>query len=144
MCCTLSVMTAHLTLGSPAPAFTLPNAEGVPVSLSDHPSHTVIVYFYPVAMAPNCITQAMDFTGMHAAFVTAGYTIIGISPDTIERLTRLMAGSKIGFPLPSDPRHKALSAYGTLGTRRLYGKGIEGVLRSTFVVGVDVEGDKTI
>ena len=66
-------MTARLTPGSPAPAFTLPNAEGIPVSLSDHPSRAVIVYFYPAAMTPGCTTQAVDFTGAHAAFAAAGY-----------------------------------------------------------------------
>ena len=137
-------MTARLTPGSPAPAFTLPNAEGVPVSLSDHPSRAVIVYFYPAAMTPGCTTQAVDFTGAHAAFAAAGYAIIGISPDTVEKLARFTASSEIGFPLLSDTEHEALNAYGAFGTKKLYGKEIEGVLRSTFVIDVDAEGNGTI
>ena len=137
-------MTARLAPGSPAPAFTLPNAEGVPVSLSDHPSRAVIVYFYPAAMTPGCTTQAVDFTSAHAAFAAAGYTIIGISPDTVEKLAKFTTGSDIRFPLLSNPDRDVLNAYGAFGTKKLYGKEIEGVLRSTFVIDVDAEGNGTI
>ena len=137
-------MTARLTPGSPAPSFTLPDAEGNPVSLTDYPSRAVIVYFYPAAMTPGCTTQAVDFTGAHAAFTEAGYSIIGISPDTVEKLAMFTTGSEIGFPLLSDPDHEALGAYGAFGTRKLYGKEIEGVLRSTFIVDVDAQGNGTV
>ncbi len=95
-------------------------------------------------MTPGCTTQAVDFTSAHAAFAAAGYTIIGISPDTVEKLAKFTAGSDIGFPLLSDPDRDVLNAYGAFGTKKLYGKEIEGVLRSTFVIDVDAEGNGTI
>jgi len=137
-------MSARLTPGSTAPAFTLPNAAGKPVSLADHPSKAVIVYFYPAAMTPGCTTQAVDFTSAQEAFAEAGYTIIGISPDSVERLAKFTAASDIGFELLSDPERAALDAYGAYGIKKLYGKEIEGVLRSTFVIDVDADGNGTI
>ena len=86
----------------------------------------------------------MDFTGAHAAFAAAGYAIIGISLDTVEKLARFTASSEIGFPLLSDTEHEALKAYGAFGAKKLYGKEIEGVLRSTFVIDVNAEGNGTI
>ena len=129
-------MTARLTPGSIAPAFTLNNADGKPVSLADYSSRAVIVYFYPAAMTPGCTTQAVDFTEAQEAFTKAGYSIIGISPDTVEKL--------VGFTLLSDPQHSALDAYGAFGVKKLYGKEVEGVLRSTFVIDVNTQGEGTI
>ena len=137
-------MSARLTPGTPAPEFTLPNAGGRAVSLSDYPSAAVIVYFYPAAMTPGCTTQAVDFTSAQDAFAEAGYRIIGISPDTVERLAKFTSSSNVGFELLSDPDRKTLDAYGAYGTKKLYGKSIEGVLRSTFVIDVDAEGRGTI
>ncbi len=137
-------MTARLTPGSTAPAFTLPNAAGQPVSLSDYAGSTVIVYFYPAAMTPGCTTQAVDFTAAAEAFADAGYTIIGISPDSVERLAQFTATSDVSFPLLSDHAKDTLNAYGAYGTKKLYGKEIEGVLRSTFVIDVAADGSGTI
>ena len=96
-------MTARLTPGSIAPAFTLNNADGKPVSLADYSSRAVIVYFYPAAMTPGCTTQAVDFTEAQEAFTKAGYSIIGISPDTVEKLAKFTTTSDVGFTLLSDP-----------------------------------------
>ncbi|MFD0865414.1 peroxiredoxin [Tessaracoccus lubricantis] len=134
-------MTARLTTGTPAPDFTLPDAEGNEVSLSDFKGGSVILYFYPAAMTPGCTTQAVDFSAAVHAFQDAGYTVLGCSPDDVERLAKFKANSDIEFTLLADPEKRVHNLYGAYGLRKLYGKEIEGVLRSTFVIDVDDEGN---
>lgn len=133
-------MTARLTTGSPAPEFTLPDSSGTDVSLSDFSGQTVILYFYPAAMTPGCTTQAVDFSESLHAFREAGYTVLGCSPDDVERLSKFKERSGLDFTLLADPEKRVLNLYGAYGLRKLYGKEIEGVLRSTFVIDVDDEG----
>ena len=137
-------MTARLTTGTPAPAFTLPDQNGNNVSLSDFAGRTVILYFYPAAMTPGCTTQAVDFSEAMPAFQGADYQVLGCSPDTVEKLAKFTSHSNISFTLLADPAKDVLNAYGAYGPRKLYGKEIEGVLRSTFVIDVDGEGNGTI
>ena len=137
-------MSARLTTGSAAPAFTLPDQDGVERSLSDYAGKAVILYFYPAAMTPGCTTQAVDFSESLDSFADAGYTVLGCSPDEVDRLKRFTEVSKVGFTLLSDPEKVALNAYGAYGPRKLYGKEIEGVLRSTFVIDVDDEGNGVV
>ena len=127
-----------LSVGDVAPAFTLPDPDGAPVSLSDYAGHRVIVYFYPAAMTPGCTTQACDFRDALTPLQQAGYAIVGISPDGPEKLTRFTEAESLTYPLLSDPDKEILSAYGAYGTKKLYGKEVVGVIRSTFVI--DEEG----
>lgn len=140
----MSLVTARLTPGTIAPDFTLPNQDGIPVSLSDFKGQRIVLYFYPAAMTPGCTTQATDFSDAIDAFAGRGYTVLGCSPDTTERLTKFHATSNLAFTLLADPEKKVLNAYGAYGIKKLYGKEIEGVLRSTFVIDVDDEGTGTI
>lgn len=133
-------MTARLTAGQPAPEFTLPDQDGNLVSLSDFPSETVILYFYPAAMTPGCTTQAVDFSDALDEFRGAGYRILGCSPDAVDRLATFAERSGLTLTLLADPEKVALNAYGAWGPRKLYGKEIVGVLRSTFVIDVNAEG----
>ncbi|MBB1509341.1 MULTISPECIES: peroxiredoxin [unclassified Tessaracoccus] len=133
-------MTARLTTGTPAPDFTLPDEAGNDVSLSSFAGRSVILYFYPAAMTPGCTTQAVDFSASLNAFQDAGYTVLGCSPDDVDRLAKFKANSDIEFTLLADPEKKVHNLYGAYGVRKLYGKEIEGVLRSTFVIDVDDEG----
>lgn len=135
---------ARLQVGDPAPSFTLPDADGTPVSLSDYAGRRVIVYFYPAAMTPGCTTQAVDFTAQHDAIDSAGFDVVGISPDAPARLAAFRAKEDLEVTLLSDADKTVLTAYGAYGTKMLYGKEIEGVIRSTFVVDVDAEGHGTI
>jgi len=137
-------MSTRLEIGSPAPAFTLDDAQGNPVSLSDHAGQRVIVYFYPAAMTPGCTVQAVDFTAALGELTKAGYAVIGISPDTVEKLAKFREKEALGFPLLADPDKSVLRSYGAWGKRMLYGKEIEGVLRSTFVIDVDEDGAGTV
>ncbi len=137
-------MTARLTPGSTAPEFSLPDSDGNPVSLRDYAGQSVVLYFYPAAMTPGCTTQAVDFSAALDAFTAAGHQVIGVSPDPVERLATFKEKSDLGLTLLSDVDKEALNAYGAFGTKKLYGKEIEGVLRSTFVIDVDAEGAGTI
>lgn len=137
-------MTARLTPGSAAPEISLHDSEGNQVTMKDFAGKTLILYFYPAAMTPGCTTQATDFSESLEAFTEAGYTVVGVSPDPVERLAKFKERSDITFTLLSDPEKETLNAYGAYGTRKLYGKEIEGVLRSTFVIDVDADGNGEI
>lgn len=137
-------MTARLTPGSAAPEISLHDSEGNQVTMKDFAGKTLILYFYPAAMTPGCTTQATDFSESLEAFTEAGYTVLGVSPDPVERLAKFKERSDITFTLLSDPEKEALNAYGAYGTRKLYGKEIEGVLRSTFVIDIDADGNGEI
>ena len=128
----------RLSPGDPAPDFTLPDADGNPVSLADRRGRRVIVYCYPAALTPGCTTQAVDFTAAAGDLAEAGLDIIGISPDQPDKLQRFREQENLGITLVSDPEKKVLQAYGAYGPKKLYGKEVVGVIRSTFVI--DAEG----
>ena len=128
----------RLSPGDPAPAFTLPDADGNAVSLADYRGRRVIVYCYPAAMTPGCTTQAVDFTAAAGDLAEAGLDIIGISPDEPDKLLRFREKEDLGITLVSDPGKSVLRAYGAFGPKKLYGKEVVGVIRSTFIV--DAEG----
>jgi thioredoxin-dependent peroxiredoxin len=127
-----------LEAGQAAPDFTLLDQDEHPVSLSDFRGRRVIVYFYPAAQTPGCTTQACDFRDSLASLQGAGYTVLGVSRDTPEKLRSFRDSDGLTFPLLSDPDHAVHEAYGAWGEKQNYGKTITGVLRSTFVV--DEEG----
>lgn len=130
-------MTTKLQPGTPAPGFTLPDASGNPVSLESFRGRNVIVYFYPKAATPGCTTEACDFRDNLASLQGKGYEVLGISPDAREALAGFTADFSLTFPLLSDPDHAAALAYGAWGEKLVNGEIIEGVLRSTIVVGPD-------
>ena len=123
-----------LKTGDPAPDFTLPDPDGTPVTLSSFRGMKVVVYFYPAASTPGCTTQACDFRDNIASLTTAGYRVLGISPDTAEAQRKFRDEEQVPFPLLCDPSREVLEAYGAWGEKKLYGKTVTGVLRSTFVV----------
>ena len=124
----------HVTTGDKAPAFALIDQNGEKVKLSNFKGQRVILYFYPAAMTPGCTKQACDFTDNLNTFKGAGYAIVGISPDPPEKLQQFTELESIGFTLLSDPTKETMSAYGAFGEKKLYGKTVTGVIRSTFVI----------
>ncbi|MEU0502425.1 thioredoxin-dependent thiol peroxidase [Nocardia sp. NPDC005998] len=128
----------RLSPGDPAPDFTLPDADGKNVSLSDYRGRKVIVYFYPAASTPGCTKQACDFRDNLADLEGAGIEVIGISPDKPAKLAKFRDTEKLTFPLLSDPDKSVLTAWGAFGEKTMYGKTVTGVIRSTFLV--DDEG----
>jgi len=94
----------------------------------------VIVYFYPAAATPGCTKQACDFRDSLSALTGGGLDVIGISPDKPAKLAKFRDDQKLTFPLLSDPDRKVLTAWGAYGEKTMYGKTVQGVIRSTFVV----------
>ncbi|MFE4463157.1 thioredoxin-dependent thiol peroxidase [Nocardia tengchongensis] len=124
----------RLSPGDPAPDFTLPDADGKDISLSDYRGRKVIVYFYPAASTPGCTKQACDFRDNLAELEGAGIDVVGISPDKPAKLAKFRDNEHLTFPLLSDPEKETLSAYGAFGEKMMYGKKVTGVIRSTFLI----------
>ncbi len=127
----------RLAAGDIAPDFTLPTAGGGEVRLADLRGRQVVVYFYPAAGTPGCTKEACDFRDSLASLQSAGYEVVGISPDDVAKLDRFAAAEHLTFPLASDVERSTLAAYGAWGEKKLYGKAVTGVIRSTVVVGAD-------
>ena len=137
-------MTERLSPGDPAPALDLPDDTGTVHTWKKHQGERVVLYVYPAAMTPGCTTQACDFRDSLDALNAAGITVLGLSPDTPEKLAKFRERDGLTFPLLSDPDKRVLEAYGAYGEKKLYGKTVVGVIRSTFVVDVDAKGRATI
>ena len=127
-------MPDRLGTGDAAPDFTLTSDAEEQVTLSDLRGKTVILYFYPAAMTPGCTTQACDFTDSLESLQGAGYEVIGISPDKPAKLAKFRERDALTLTLLSDEDLAVHQAYGAYGTKKLYGKEVEGVIRSTFVI----------
>lgn len=134
-------MSAPLRLspGDLAPTFTLTSDTGAEVDLEAlvAEGRKVIVYFYPAAMTPGCTKQACDFTDSLDALQAAGHTVVGISKDAPAKLAKFRERDALTITLASDPDLGVHQAYGAYGEKKLYGKLVQGVIRSTFVVGTD-------
>ena len=130
-------MSQRLSPGDQAPDFTLTSDTGEQVTLADLRGRKVIVYFYPAAMTPGCTTQACDFSESLDSLRGAGYEVLGVSKDAPAKLAKFRERDGLSITLLSDPELAAHRAYGAYGEKKLYGKTVEGVLRSTFVVDED-------
>jgi peroxiredoxin Q/BCP len=128
------VTDQRLEPGDAAPDFSLYDDTGTTVSLGDFAGRRVVVYFYPAAMTPGCTTQACDFTDSLDALQAAGVSVVGISPDKPEQLAKFRANDALTITLLSDADTSVMQAYGAYGEKKMYGKTVEGVIRSTFVV----------
>jgi peroxiredoxin Q/BCP len=128
---------ARLSAGDAAPDFSLPTDSGDRLTLKDLRGRKVVLYAYPAAMTPGCTTQACDFRDSLGSLQAAGYEVVGISPDSPAKLAKFRERDAITFPLVSDEDKSVLTAYGAWGEKKLYGKTVTGVLRSTFVIDED-------
>ena len=127
----------RLTEGDKAPNFSLPNDKGDTVSLADYSGKRVIVYFYPKANTPGCTTEACDFSENLSEFEDASVAVVGISPDSPEKLAKFRDDHNLTIELLSDESKEVMTAYGAFGEKKNYGKIVQGVIRSTFLVGAD-------
>ena len=127
----------RLAPGDLAPLFTLPDQDERPVALRDLRGGPVILFFYPEAMTPGCTTEACDFRDSLAPLQAAGYTVLGISRDAPEKLRRFRERDALTYDLLSDPDHSVHEEYGVWGDKMNYGKVVQGVIRSTFVIDAD-------
>jgi len=134
---TVTEPTPRLAPGDRAPAFTLPDAGGHEVSLSDYAGRRLVVYVYPAASTPGCTTQACDFRDSLDDLSAAGVDVVGLSPDPPAKLRAFRDAQGLTFPLLSDPERTVLAAYGAYGEKSSYGRTLVGVIRSTFVLDGD-------
>jgi len=127
----------RLEPGDTAPDFALPTDAGTTLSLKELRGRKVVLYAYPAAMTPGCTTQACDFRDSLASLQAAGYQVVGISPDSPEKLAKFRDRDAITFPLVGDTDRTVLTAYGAYGEKQSYGRTVTGVIRSTFVIDED-------
>lgn len=129
----------QLEIGAKAPEFTAESTQGL-ISLPELLAGSekgVIVYFYPKASTPGCTTQACDFRDNLNTMKAAGYTVVGVSADTMSALEKFTKKQGLNFPLISDPEHAILEPWGAWGEKKNYGRIFTGIIRSTVVVGKD-------
>ncbi|MCL6643478.1 MAG: thioredoxin-dependent thiol peroxidase [Dehalococcoidia bacterium] len=124
--------------GTPAPPFTLPDQDGKLVSLADFKGKWVVLYFYPKDDTPGCTKEACSFRDSHAALQAKGAVVLGVSGDSSTSHRKFADKYGLPFPLLADTDHAVARAYGAWGTKKMYGKEYEGLIRSTVVI--DPEG----
>lgn len=126
---------ATLAVGSKAPDFELPTDTGVPFSLSAHKGRPVVLFFYPEDDTEGCTVENLEFTALAGAFETLGVSVLGISPDTIEKHCRFRDKHRLAIPLAADAGHKVTGRYGAWGPKKMFGHEYDGVIRMTFLIG---------
>ncbi len=125
---------SKLKVGDKAPSFSLEDQNGRIVSLADFQGTKLLLYFYPKADTPGCTRQACSVRDAAESLQRAGAAAVGISPDAPDKQKKFDAKYNLGFPLLSDPDHKAAEAYGVWGEKSRYGKSYEGIIRSSFLI----------
>lgn len=123
--------------GMPLPPFSRSDHTGRLRDNSDFAGRGLVVYFYPKAFSPGCTGESCDFRDSHERFAAAGYQIVGVSPDPVERLDEFRKEYRLPFPLLSDEDHGMAEAFGAWGVKKNYGKEYEGLIRSTVVADKD-------
>ncbi|HJG86049.1 thioredoxin-dependent thiol peroxidase [Pseudoflavonifractor capillosus] len=123
-----------LEAGTKAPAFTLPDQDGSPVSLSDFAGKKVVLYFYPKDSTPGCTRQACAFAAAYGEFERLGVPVIGVSKDSAASHRKFADKHSLPFLLLSDPDLTAIQAYGVWQEKKLYGKVSMGVVRTTYII----------
>jgi peroxiredoxin Q/BCP len=127
-------MPSTLTVGKPAPDFSLKNQDDKTVKLGDFAGKWLVLYFYPKDDTPGCTVEACDFTSGLKDFEKLDAVVLGCSPDSPESHRKFIAKYKLTVGLLSDPEHTVLNKYEAWGEKNLYGKVSMGVLRSTVII----------
>lgn len=127
-------MPTPLSQGTPAPDFSLLDQRNQAISLSQFKGQKVLVYFYPRALTPGCTTQACDLRDSQSELEKCGLTVLGISPDSPDKLARFEEKKQLNFTLLSDPDHKVAEAYGVWGEKKFMGKTFDGIHRISFLI----------
>ena len=126
-----------ISVGETAPDFTLLDQEGHSHTLSDYRGKPVVLYFYPKDNTSGCTKEACGFRDDYSAYQEAGVTILGVSPDSSKSHANFSAKYELPFTLLADTDRQVLRLYGAWGTKKMYGREYEGVLRTTFLIGAD-------
>ena len=125
---------SQLEVGDAAPDFTLPDQDGKPISLSSLAGRWVVLYFYPKDDTPGCTTEACEFTASIGEFEAIDAVALGCSPDSPDRHRKFIAKHGLKLTLLSDPEHQVMEHYGAWGSKKMYGRTIMGVIRSTVLI----------
>lgn len=127
-------MAITLKEGDKAPVFSGVDQNGRKVSLADFKGKRLILYFYPQDDTPGCTAEACNLRDHFSVLKKAGFAILGVSPDGVEKHKKFETKYELPFPLLADTEHKVLVKYGVWGKKQMYGKTYMGVLRTTFVI----------
>ncbi|MBP2674807.1 MAG: Alkyl hydroperoxide reductase [Deltaproteobacteria bacterium] len=125
---------AELKEGDKAPEFSLADAGGRKVKLSDFAGRKVVLYFYPKDDTPGCTTEACEFRDLQGSFAGKNAAVVGISPDSPESHAKFAGKFSLPFTLLCDPSHETAEKYGAWGEKSLYGKTSMGILRTTVII----------
>ena len=123
--------------GIQAPEFTLTDDSGITRRLSDYRGQSVVLYFYPKDDTPGCTTEACNFRDDYSAYVEAGVTILGVSPDSVKSHSKFKKKFGLPFPLLADEEHTVCNAYAVWAPKKFMGREYMGVLRTTYVISSD-------
>lgn len=126
-----------LSVGDPAPEFSLTDQDGKAHRLSDYAGTQLLVYFYPRADTPGCTKQSCSVRDNITRLAAEGVTAVGVSPDGAEAQRRFDKKFSLGFPLLCDTEHAMAEAYGAWGEKSSFGKKSTGIIRSAFLIGPD-------
>jgi peroxiredoxin Q/BCP len=124
----------RLEPGDTAPDFSGTDQNGSVRTANEFLNSKLVLYFYPKAFTPGCTTESCDFAERHETFTDRGYSIIGVSPDSPDKLADFKAKYDLPFDLLSDPDHTIATAYGAYGMKKNYGREYMGIIRSTFLI----------
>ena len=126
-----------LQVGTKAPAFTLPDAQGNLISSETFAGKRWVLYFYPKDSTPGCTKQACAFAAAHGEYEALGVPVVGVSKDSQKSHQRFAEKNELPFLLLSDPELTAIQAYDVWKEKKLYGKTSMGVVRTTYLIGPD-------
>src|SRR6056300_1469078 len=123
-----------LSIGAPAPQFSLQNQAGDTISLSDLKGKKMVVYFYPKALTPGCTDQACGLRDTQAELAERNAVVLGLSPDPVAKLAKFQEKHGLNFDLLSDEDHAVAEAFGVWQLKKFMGKEYMGVVRTTFII----------
>ena len=124
----------RLEINDIAPSFALQNQDGVEVRLQDILGKVLVLYFYPKDNTSGCSLEAQDFTSLLGEFQSLGANVVGVSPDSIQSHKRFIEAKGLKLMLLSDPNRSVSASYGAYGVKKMYGKEVQGIIRSTFII----------
>lgn len=126
-----------IEIGQTAPDFTLPRDGGGKVTLSALRPSRVVLFTYGGDGTPTCTNEVMDFNGLQADFAKVGCVVLGLSKDSVAKHDKFIAKMGITLPLASDAGGHVMEDWGAFGEKLFFGKLVQGVLRSTFLIEAD-------
>jgi peroxiredoxin Q/BCP len=121
--------------GKKAPAFSLDGSDGKRHSLDDYKGKTVVLYFYPKDSTPGCTKEACGFRDLTLKLKKSAVVVLGVSKDSVESHRKFSASYDLPFTLLSDPKAEVMKKYGAFGKKMMYGREVEGTIRSTVIIG---------